>query len=138
MNHDEAVAFLSHGTRTGKLATVRADGRPHVTPIWFIVDGDDLVFNTWHTSAKAKHLRRDPRASLVVDLQEPPYAYAMVEGSVSISEDLDEIRRFATQIGARYMGSDRAEDFGARNGVAGELLVRLAMDRIIAFADVSA
>jgi PPOX class probable F420-dependent enzyme len=138
MNHDEALAFLSHGTRTGKLATVRADGRPHVTPIWFIVDGDDLVFNTWHASAKAKHLRRDPRASLVVDLQEPPYAYAMVEGSVSISEDLDEIRRFATQIGARYMGSDRAEDFGARNGVAGELLVRLAMDRIIAFADVSA
>jgi hypothetical protein len=33
--------FLSEGNRTGKLATVQAEGRPHVTPIWFVLDGDD-------------------------------------------------------------------------------------------------
>lgn len=137
MTNEEAFAFLSVGTRTGKLATVRADGRPHVTPIWFVVDGDDLVFNTWHTSAKAKHLARDPRASLVVDLEEAPYGYVLVEGSVTITDDLDEIVRFATRIGARYMGEDRAEEFGARNGVEGELLVRLHMDRLIALDDIS-
>jgi PPOX class probable F420-dependent enzyme len=137
MTHDEAIEFLSSGTRTGKLATVRADGRPHVTPIWFVVDGDDLVFNTWHTSAKAKHLARDPRASLVVDLEEAPYAYVLVEGTVAISRDLDETTRFATRIGARYMGQDRAAEFGARNGVEGELLVRLHMDRVIALDDIS-
>jgi PPOX class probable F420-dependent enzyme len=137
MTNEEAFAFLSEGTRTGKLATVRADGRPHVTPIWFVVDGDDLVFNTWHTSAKAKHLARDPRVSLVVDLEEAPYAYVLVEGTVTISEDLDEITRFATRIGARYMGDDRAEEFGARNGVEGELLVRLHVDRLIALGDIT-
>ncbi len=137
MTRDEIVAFLSFGTRTGKLGTVRANGRAHVTPIWFVVDGDDLVFNTWHTSAKASHLARDPRASLVVDLQEAPYAYVLVEGTVAISRDLDEIKRFATQIGARYMGASRAEEFGARNGVEGELLVRLHIDRVIALDDVS-
>jgi PPOX class probable F420-dependent enzyme len=137
MTHEEAIEFLSTGTRTGKLATVRANGRAHVTPIWFVVDGDDLVFNTWHTSAKAKHLAKDPRASLVVDLEEAPYAYVLVEGTVNISRDLDEIKRFATRIGARYMGEDRAEDFGARNGVEGELLVRLHMDRVIALDEVS-
>jgi hypothetical protein len=137
MTHEEAIEFLAAGTRTGKLATVRANGAPHVTPIWFVVDGDDLLFNTWHTSAKAKHLARDPRASLVVDLEEPPYAYVLVEGSVTISRDLDEIVHYATRIGARYMGTDRAEEFGARNGVEGELLVRLHMDRLIAFDDVS-
>ena len=137
MTHDESVDFISAGTRTGKLATVRANGAPHVTPIWFVVDGDDLVFNTWHTSAKAKHLARDPRASLVVDLEEPPYAYVLVDGTVTISGDLDEITRFATRIGARYMGEDRAEEFGARNGVEGELLVRIHMDRVIGLDDIS-
>ena len=137
MNHQEAIEFLSAGTRTGKLATVRTNGSPHVTPIWFVVDGDDLVFNTWHTSAKAKHLARDPRASLVVDLEEAPYAYVLVEGPVTISRDLDEIVHFATRIGARYMGTDRAEEFGARNGVEGELLIRLHMERLIAHDDIS-
>jgi PPOX class probable F420-dependent enzyme len=137
MTHDESVDFISARTRTGKLATVRANGAPHVTPIWFVVDGEDLVFNTWHTSAKAKHLARDPRASLVVDLEEPPYAYVLVEGTVTISHDRDEIVRFATRIGARYMGEERAEEFGARNGVEGELLVRLHMDRLIALGDIS-
>jgi len=137
MTHDEAIEFLSTGTRTGKLATVRADGRPHVTPIWFVLDGDDLVFNTWHTSAKAKHLTRDPRASLVVDLEEAPYAYVLVEGSVAISRDPDETKRFATRIGARYMGQDRANEFGARNSVEGELLCRLRIERIIALDDIS-
>jgi PPOX class probable F420-dependent enzyme len=137
MTHDESVGFISAGTRTGKLATVRANGAPHVTPIWFVVDGEDLVFNTWHTSAKAKHLARDPRASLVVDLEEPPYAYVLVEGTVTISRDLDEITRFATRIGARYMGEDRAQEYGVRNGVKGELLVRLHMDRVVALDDIS-
>ena len=137
MTHREAIEFLSAGIRTGKLATVRANGAPHVTPIWFVVDDDDLLFNTWHTSAKAKHLAREPRASLVVDLEEPPYAYVLVEGSVTISRDLDEIVHFAARIGARYMGADRAEEFGARNGVEGELLVRLHMDRLIALYDIT-
>jgi PPOX class probable F420-dependent enzyme len=137
MTHEEAIGFLSAGTRTGKLATVRANGTPHVTPIWFVVDGDDLVFNTWHTSAKAKHLARNPRASLVVDLEEPPFAYVLVEGSVTISRDLDEIVHFATRIGARYMGADRAEEFGARNGVEGELLIRLHMERLVALDEIS-
>ena len=137
MSHDEIIVFLTTGTRTGKLATVRADGRPHVTPIWFVVDGDSLIFNTWHTSAKARHLRRDPRASLVVDLEEPPYGYVKVDGSVTITQDPSEVKRYATLIGGRYMGLDRAEEFGKRNGVEGELLVSLPMETVTAYADVA-
>jgi hypothetical protein len=36
--------FLAAGTRTAKVATVRKDGSPHVTPVWFVLDGNDLVF----------------------------------------------------------------------------------------------
>lgn len=56
---------------------------------------------------------------------------------MTISRDLDEIVRFATRIGARYMGADRAEEFGARNGVEGELLIRLHMERLVALDEIS-
>jgi hypothetical protein len=67
-----------------------------------------------------------------VDDDRPPYAFAMLEGQASISEDPAELRRWATQIGARYMGPDRATEFGARNGVQGELLIRITPTRIVA------
>lgn len=86
---------------------------------------------------KAKHIGRDARVGLVVDLEEPPYAYVSIQGTASLSDDLDEVRRVATQIGGRYMGEDRAEEFGERNGVEGELVVRVAIDRIVAKGDVA-
>ncbi|MFI8830003.1 PPOX class F420-dependent oxidoreductase [Streptomyces afghaniensis] len=129
--------FVSYGTRTGKLSTVRADGSPHVAPIWFVLDGDELVFNTGKNTVKGRNLTRDGRVALCVDDDRPPFSFVVVQGSARVSEDLDEIRHWATRIGARYMGEDRAEEFGARNGVPGELLVRVAIDRVLAERDVA-
>lgn len=137
MTADETRVFLLQGKRTGKLAVVRVDGRPHVTPTWFTLDGDDLVLTTHRTSQKAKAIRRDPRVALCVDDQAPPYSYVMVEGAATLSDDLDELRRCATAVGARYMGAERADEFGARNAVPGELLVRITPTRVIAHADIS-
>ncbi|HLW01844.1 MAG TPA: PPOX class F420-dependent oxidoreductase [Ktedonobacterales bacterium] len=124
-------AFLLEGTRTGKLATVRADGRPHVVPIWFVLDGDTVVFTTGSSSVKAANMRRDARVSLCVDDETPPYAYVLLEGTVSMGEDLGELLHWATRIGGRYMGEMRAEEYGKRNGVPGELLVRLTPAKVI-------
>jgi PPOX class probable F420-dependent enzyme len=130
-------AFLTTGTRTGKLGWVAADGRPLVAPIWFVVEGNDLLFNTGASSAKGRAIVRDPRLVLTVDFETAPYAYVQVQGVGEITEELDEVRRIATLTGARYMGADRAEEFGARNGVPGELGVRLRPTRIVADLDVS-
>lgn len=137
MTDDEAMAFLAHGTRTGKVATTRADGRPHVAPIWFVVDGGDVVFMTGAGTLKGKILLRDPRAALVVDLEEPPYAFVLVEGTVSLSTDLEEMLPLSIAIARRYVGEDQAEDFGRRNAVEGELLVRLHPDKIVAVDDLT-
>ena len=137
MTTEEWHAFVSDGTRTGKLATTRADGRPHVTPVWIVLDGDDVVLTTGSGSVKAKTIRRDPRVSLVVDDQAPPYSYVMVEGTATLHDDLDEMLPIATRIGARYMGADRAEEFGRRNAVPGELLIRLRAEKIIALAGIA-
>jgi PPOX class probable F420-dependent enzyme len=137
MTADEYRAFLLERPRTAKLATVRADGRPHVAPVWFDLDGDTLVFTTWHTTVKAANLRRDPRVCLCVDDDVPPFAFVIVEGIAAISEDAAELRRWATSIAGRYMGSDQADAYGQRNGVAGELLVRVTPTRVVAQSRIS-
>jgi PPOX class probable F420-dependent enzyme len=135
---DPAVRdFLSHGTRTGKLAFLAASGRPLVTPIWFVVEDGSLVFNTGQDTAKGRALARDPRVSLCVDLEEPPYAFVQVQGEAELSEDPAELLRTATAIAARYMGADRADEFGKRNAVPGELVVRLRPAKVLAAFDIS-
>jgi len=129
---EKTLEFLTLGTRTGKLAYTARDGRPLVAPIWFAVDQGDVVFNTGSATAKGKALRRDPRIALCVDLQEPPYAFVQIQGRAQISEEPGELVRTATLIAARYMGADQAEEFGRRNGVPGELVVRLEADKVIA------
>jgi PPOX class probable F420-dependent enzyme len=137
MSESEAYSFLSEGKRTGKVATVRADGRPHVVPIWFVVDGTDLLFMTGADTVKGKSLARDPRVALTVDLEEPPYAFVTVEGTVTLSDDAAAMLPNSIAIGVRYMGSERGEEFGRRNAVPGELLVRLTPSKVIGVSDLT-
>lgn len=132
LGQDDVRDFLMTGTRTGKLAWVGTSGKPLVVPIWFVLDGDTIVFNTDEGSGKAKALRADGRVSLVVDLEEPPYGFVRVDGRAELSDDPAEVHRTATRIGGRYMGADRAAEFGDRNGVPGELVVRIRPDKVTA------
>jgi PPOX class probable F420-dependent enzyme len=141
MERDEWLAFVMQGTRTGKLATVRKDGAPHVAPIWFLIDatddGDHLVFTTGADTAKGYAVRRDPRLSLCVDVAEPPFSFVQLSAEATISEDLDEMLEWATRLGARYMGAERAEAFGKRNAVPGELLIRARITKVVALAEIA-
>jgi PPOX class probable F420-dependent enzyme len=139
MTRAEALAFLVAKPRTAQVATVRADGRPHVATVWIAVDGETVVFTTWHESVKAHNLRRDPRISLIVDDDRPPYAYVILDGAAELVEqpDPEELRAWATRIARRYMGDELADAFGERNGVPGELLVWLRPDRIVGHAGIS-
>jgi PPOX class probable F420-dependent enzyme len=129
---DEARAFLSAGARTGKLATVREDGSPHVAPIWFVLDSEgDIVFTTGEDTVKGKAIRRDPRISMLVEDETPPFSFVRVDGEATTSEDLDDMLVWATRIAARYMGDDKADAYGKRNAVKGELLVRLRPTKIV-------
>jgi PPOX class probable F420-dependent enzyme len=138
MTENEWRAFVSTGTRTGKAGLTRKDGSPHVTPVWFLLDENELVFTTHSESLKGRILTRDPRICLCVDDQEPPYSYVVIQGVASLSQDLGELRRWAAAIGGRYMGQDRAEEYGARNGIPGEYLVRVRITKVIAQRDLAA
>jgi PPOX class probable F420-dependent enzyme len=139
MSADEVRAFLTAlPARTGKLATVRADGRPHVAPVWYEVDDDGaLLFNTGASTVKGRNLIRQGTAAVCIDDERPPFSFVVIEGNVEITDDLVEVRHWATRIGGRYMGVDRAEEYGARNGVDGELLIRLRPDHVVSAADLA-
>jgi PPOX class probable F420-dependent enzyme len=137
MTRDEIRAFLTEGTRTGKLATTRKDGRPHVMPIWFVLDGEDVVFNTGANSVKGRNIRRDGRVSLLVDDERPPFAYVQLNGTATWEDNPSNMLDWSSRIAARYMGEDLAEEYGRRNAVPGELLVRLTPERAVAEAGVA-
>src|SRR5580658_926977 len=131
LDDPEVRAFLLAGTRTGKLGYCAADGRALVAPVWFVLEGDRLVFNTGKETAKGRALARDPRITVCVDLEQPPYAFMQVQGVAELSEDQADLLETATAIAARYMGADRAAEFGHRNAVPGELVVRLKPVKVL-------
>ena len=134
---EDVISFLSAGTRTGKLGYVAADGRPLIAPVWFLVEDGRLVFNTGADTAKGRALQRDPRVVLVVDDERPPFSFVQVQGTAELSENDPDLRGTATRIAARYVGEQRADEYGARNGVPGELVVRITPRKVIAAFDVA-
>jgi PPOX class probable F420-dependent enzyme len=137
MTGDEWKRFAFDTPRTAKLATVRADGSPHVAPIWVALDGDEIVFTTGEDTLKGKAIRRDPRVALSFDDEDPPFSFVVIEGDARIDRADGELLTWATKIGRRYMGAERAEEFGRRNAVPTELLVRVRPRRIVGQWNVS-
>jgi PPOX class probable F420-dependent enzyme len=124
--------------RTAVLAVSRLDGSPHAAPVWIDIDDDDsLVFTTYRETIKGRSIVRDGRVCLVLDDERPPFSFVSISGRAEITEDPDQLRYWATRIGGRYMGPDRAEEYGRRNGVPGEMVVRVRPDKVVAIVDVA-
>lgn len=136
---DPAVRALldARPPHTAKVGTIGPDGAPHVAPVWFALDGDRLVFTTGADTVKGRNLRRDRRVAVSVDDERPPFAFVSVQGRATLVDDLDRLRRWAEVIGGRYMGPDRAGEYGARNGVPGELLVVVEAQRVVCAHDLA-
>lgn len=132
MSKEEYLAFLAEGTRTGKVATSSRDGNPHVVPVWFILDGETIVFMTGATSVKGRRLLKDPHVALCVDDERPPFSFVTVQGLADARDNPPEMLDWSIRIAKRYMGEALAIEFGKRNTVDGELLVRVTPTKVIA------
>jgi hypothetical protein len=139
MTKDEIRSFLLRGTFTGKLGTISKNGTPHIVPIWFTLDDEDnILFTTSDTSVKAKNIRRDNQVRLCVDDQVPLFSFVTIDGIAEIiSNEPTEVFKLAKIIAARYMGNDKAEEYGKRNSSEGELLIKIKSTRIIGQKDIA-
>jgi PPOX class probable F420-dependent enzyme len=130
MTIDQCYAFCGAPVRPAILSTIRADGRPHSAPVWYALEGPDFLFNTGRDTVKGRNLQRDPRLTLCIQDDQPPFSYVIVDGKAQLDSDLLAVRTWAARIGARYMGPQRAEEYGARNAVPDELLVRVTTIKV--------
>jgi PPOX class probable F420-dependent enzyme len=137
MTPEETREFLTEGTRTAKLGTLTALDHPHVIPVWFILDGDEIVFTTGRDTVKGRYLLRADRVSLCVDDEHFPYSFVHIRGRAEIFEQADDLLHWATRIAERYVRAAEAEEYGRRNAVPTELLVRVRPDRVIAKNDIA-
>jgi PPOX class probable F420-dependent enzyme len=138
MSNDEMANFLSQSTLTAKISTVSKDGTCHTVSVWFVLDGEDIIFTTWHESVKAKHIMRDNRVRICVDDQKPLFSFVTVCSNATITQNKpDELLKWAKVIAERYTGKENAERYGKRNSVKGELFVRVKPTKIIAHKDIA-
>jgi PPOX class probable F420-dependent enzyme len=109
----------------GVVTTVRFDGRLHSTVVWVGVEDGDAVFATLRSRAKARHLERDPRVSLLVADPANPYRWMSVSGTAELSEEGADalVDRLAT----KYLGRD---EYPWRRPGQTWVAVRIRSDRI--------
>jgi PPOX class probable F420-dependent enzyme len=133
MTPAELRDFLSFGTRTAKVATVRSNGYPHVAPVWFVLEGNELVFTTGKASVKGKNLLRDAHVMISVDDERWPFAFVLVESSAIVQElSPKDLLPWTTKLAARYVAEGQADEYGKRNATEGELLIRVPLTKVIA------
>lgn len=133
MEEDEWKAFVLEGTRTAKLATTRADGSPHVTPVCFTLEGGDVVFSTDMSTVKAKAMLRDSRVAVCVDDERPPFRYVMLRGSATVDSDPAAVRGSLQVLGTRYLGADRARVAVMAHAKPGAVIVRVRVEEVVAW-----
>lgn len=137
MSHQEVREFLLDSTRTLKVATTRADGSPHVVPVWFVLDGDDIVFSASSASLKVRNLRSRPPLAVCVDDERPPFGFVSASGVATLQERPADLVDWTTQIARRYLGQDQAEAAGKRYAIIDDTLVRVRLTSMVAQADIA-
>ena len=136
MDWSESCEFLLHGTRTAKVATIGIEGRPHLVPVWFTVDQDELVFSTFSRSIKARNMARDPRVAVAVDNDSAPFGFVSVTGRAELIERPADFLAWTTRVASRYVGAARAPAQGRIFTEIDDLLVRVRMESFVGRAEI--
>ena len=103
MSDDELRDFLAE-QKIVSVATLGPNGRPHLVPLWYVPEGDDLIGWTYAKSQKAKNLERDPHATLQVedgvDYQE--LRGVMLECDVDLEREPGKVAEYGRALFTRY------------------------------------
>jgi PPOX class probable F420-dependent enzyme len=101
--------------------------------VWFLLDGNEVVFSTGKSSAKGRNLLRDSHVMISVDDEQPPFAFVLIDGMAAVEElSPQELLPLAIRIARRYVAPGQTDAYGKRNAVEGELLVRVPLTKVIA------
>jgi PPOX class probable F420-dependent enzyme len=125
---DDLKKYLDETRAFATVATVSADGRPHLTVVWITRDGDDLLFSTTVDRLQGRNLHRDPRVTVMINPPESPYAYAEIRGDATVTPDTG--HRLLDELSLKYTGQEYAA-FNPASGNDGErIAVRVTPVRV--------
>jgi len=136
MSQAEARAFLEAG-RDLQVASINADGTPHLVTMWYELDGDDVCFWTYAKSQKVVNLRRDPRITVLVatgDVYEQLKGVS-ISGRADVVDVLDDVLAFGERLYAKYWGpidSDVVRD-GVRAMGSKRVVIRVEAERVLSW-----
>ena len=108
------------------LATVGADGKPQVTPVWCDFDGTHVRINTARGRVKEKNLARNPRVALAVLDPDNPYRYVQVQGRVAEMTEQGADAHIDA-LAKKYLGQDR---YPYRKAGEVRVMVKIAPERV--------
>jgi PPOX class probable F420-dependent enzyme len=91
-----------HEPRYAVLGTTNDDGSAHLTVMWYLLEGDEIMFNTAAGRRKPENLARDPRASLIVP---DGYRFVRVDGTVRANDDQAVAQEDIQKLAFRYYQS---------------------------------
>lgn len=104
---EQVFDYLRERPRVARLATASPDGEPHVAPVWFDVDGEELVVHTLPHSVKTRNLEATGRFAITVDDDEWPYRGVILRGSARIAEpDAFDVDAWIRRLAIRYLGEE--------------------------------
>ena len=129
----EQRAFLEE-RHFAVLGTTNASGTPHLTIMWYLLDGDEIVFNTKAGRTKETNLKRDPRVSLLVYAIDG-YKYMRIDGRVTTITDPEIAHRDIARLAVRYNGEEQAKAAIARFNSEQRISYRLPTTRVYDYRD---
>jgi PPOX class probable F420-dependent enzyme len=136
MTPDQRREFLTHGTRNAVVATVRPDGRPHAVPVWYALDGDDILISVGEQTVKGRNLAHDPRTTIVVEDPAPPYSFVSIDGTADLLRDPGDIRDASRKIAHRYLPPEAVDGWVEYATGPGKVIARISPTHTVAVAKV--
>jgi len=130
MSQDDMKAFLARPL-IARLATVRANGSPQITPMWFIYEDGVMYMSTRTEAAKVKHLQKNPRAAVVVDEMVAPRKNKIVtiEGTVEVLTT--GVKETTIKISQKYTGVDGSSSPQAQQSInAPRVILKITPQKI--------
>ena len=114
------------------VSTIRPDGTPHMTPVWHLVDGADVVLTVDSSSVKARNVRGNPVAALSVVTDETPQRWLLVSGKAELSTERSE--EIVRKISVHYMGEEEGIPYSEQAMKDFEfVLLRIKPTRVVGF-----
>ncbi|HLM36545.1 MAG TPA: PPOX class F420-dependent oxidoreductase [Gaiellaceae bacterium] len=109
----------------GTVTTLRNDGSPHSTIVWVDTGTDEVLFNTAVGRAKERHLRKDPRVSLLVVDPEDTYRWLAINGNAELTTEGADAQ--IDKLAKKYLGQD---EYPWRNPEEQRVMVRIRPERV--------